>query len=344
MKENPFHKIRELGFQWQTNNPFLFCVHHKDAYPRGNGKLGPSVSLDGRRLGNDFTLKDGWRMYHGREIPGFPRHPHRGFETVTVVLEGVVDHADSLGAAGRYGFGDVQWMTAGAGIQHSEMFPLVNEDRENPLELFQIWLNLPAGDKFVDPHYKMLWAEEIPEIRVEDKAGKLTRVILVAGSLDGNEPPPPPPGSWAAKKENKVAIWLIKMEAGATWKIPPAGGEAGRSLYFHRGKELMVSGRKVESSHAIDLLANQETRLENGPQESHVLLLQGRSIEERVVQYGPFVMNSEEEIQQAFNDYRRTGFGGWPWPRMDQVHDPGRGRFARYSDGSEEDRTGFQQR
>ena len=136
-------RIRDLGFQWKTNNPFLFCVHHKDAYPRGNGEMGPDASLAGRRIGNDFTVKDGWRMYHGRLIPGFPQHPHRGFETITIVLEGLVDHADSLGAAGRYGHGDIQWMTAGAGIQHCEMFPLVNQDRDNPLELFQIWLNLP---------------------------------------------------------------------------------------------------------------------------------------------------------------------------------------------------------
>ena len=169
--------IKDLGFQWNTNNPFLFCVHHKDAYPKGNGEMGPDPSLlAGRRIGNDFEVKDGWRMYHGQEIPGFPQHPHRGFETVTVVLEGLADHADSLGASGRYGHGDVQWMTAGAGIQHCEMFPLLNDDRDNPLELFQIWLNIPAKDKFVEPYYKMLWKEDIPIIQQKDDAGKTTEV------------------------------------------------------------------------------------------------------------------------------------------------------------------------
>ncbi len=98
--------------------------------------FGPQALLAGREIGNDFVGLDGWSMYHGDVVPGFPVHPHRGFETVTIVRTGLVDHADSLGAAGRYGSGDVQWLTAGRGVQHSEMFPLFNPDRDNPLELF----------------------------------------------------------------------------------------------------------------------------------------------------------------------------------------------------------------
>ncbi|HEY1955288.1 MAG TPA: pirin family protein [Polyangiaceae bacterium] len=113
-----------LGMPWVTADPFLFCVHHDDRYPAGNDRLGPAASLAGRKLGSDFAGKDGWRMYHGEVVPGFPQHPHRGFETVTIVRRGLVDHADSLGAAARYGRGDVQWLTAGGGISHSEMFPL----------------------------------------------------------------------------------------------------------------------------------------------------------------------------------------------------------------------------
>jgi len=338
MDENSIIEIQDLGFQWNTNNPFLFCVHHKDAYPKGNGKMEPDASLDGRRMGNDFTLKDGWRMYHGQRIPGFPQHPHRGFETVTIVLEGMVDHADSLGAAGRYGHGDVQWMTAGAGIQHSEMFPMLHDERENPLELFQIWLNLPSKDKFVEPHYKMLWGEDIPELNNKDENGKNTRVIIIAGSLDEMSPPSPPPDSWAASPENNVAIWLIRMEAGAKWDIPAASNDVLRSLYFHKGSGLTVSGKEIPSYKAISVKPGDEILLENGNEESHLLLLQGKPIDERAVQYGPFVMNSEEEIQQAFEDYRRTQFGGWPWPNSDVAHDPGKGRFAKYADGKEENK------
>src|SRR5215470_12254536 len=130
--------IKSLSIPWQKPDPFLFCMYHNDKYPPGNERLGPAASLAGRALGQDFAGKDGWRMYHGEVVPGFPQHPHRVFETVTVVRRGLVDHSDSLGAAARYGRGDVQWLTAGKGIVHAEMFPLVEDAKDNPLELFQI--------------------------------------------------------------------------------------------------------------------------------------------------------------------------------------------------------------
>src|SRR5262245_65515327 len=135
-------EVVELGAPpWPTIDPFLFCVHHHDAYPAGNEALGPDAELTARDLGMDFSGGDGWNMYHGLVVPGFPQHPHRGFETVTYVRRGLIDHSDSLGAAARFGRGDTQWLTAGGGIVHSEMFPLLEEDSDNPLELFQIWLN-----------------------------------------------------------------------------------------------------------------------------------------------------------------------------------------------------------
>ena len=336
MENSTILKIRDLGFQWETNNPFLFSVHHMDHYPHGTEQMAPAASLDGRRLGNDFILRDGWRMYHGVKIPGFPVHPHRGFETVTIVLNGLVDHSDSLGACGRYGFGDVQWMTAGAGLQHSEMFPLVNMDRDNPLELFQVWLNLPAEDKFVKPHYKMLWKEDIPILKLKDKNGKTIEIRIIAGSLNGLEAVPPAPDSWAANSENEVAIWLIVMEARSKWELPATSRQASRSIYFYKGSEIKISGEVVSSYKAIDLHPSATTSLENGPDEGHLLLLQGRPINQPVVQYGPFVMNTESEIRQAFSDYRETQFGGWPWPAPEHVHDRHRGRFARFANGEEE--------
>jgi redox-sensitive bicupin YhaK (pirin superfamily) len=324
-----------LGFPWKTLDPFLFCVHHDDAYPRGNERLGPATSLVGRNLGSDFGRKDGWSMYHGDVVPGFPQHPHRGFETVTVVRRGIVDHADSLGAAARYGHGDAQWLTAGRGIVHAEMFPLLERDRPNPLELFQIWLNLPSSDKFAPPHFSMFWNREIPRHVVRDAAGKVTEIVTVAGTYAGKASPPPPPKSWAARPENNVAIWTLKLEAGARFTLPAAPG-TNRVLYFFAGTRLRVGANEVMPNRALELHSDVDAVLENGPAESELLLLQGKPIAEPVVQHGPFVMNSPAEIQQAFTDYRRTGFGGWPWPSDGPVHGTEGNRFARHADGRTE--------
>jgi redox-sensitive bicupin YhaK (pirin superfamily) len=329
--------LRPLGFVWETHDPFLFCVHHLDTYPAGNQELGPAASLAGRNIGQDFTPKDGWRMYHGERVPGFPAHPHRGFETVTVVLDGFVDHSDSAGAAGRYGMGDVQWMTAGSGLQHAEMFPLLDPQGPNRMELFQIWLNLPRASKFVNPHYKMLWAEAIPTLERQDKQGRATRITLIAGALDGVEPPAPAPDSWATDPHNAVAIWIIAMQPGAAWTLPAASSaDAQRSLYFFEGDTLRVDGSAIPAGHAFELDASQAPQLSAGEQPARLLLLQGRPIAEPVVQYGPFVMNSQQEIYTAFADFRRDQFGGWPWPRPDPVQPREQGRFARYASGESE--------
>ena len=333
--------IQALGFPWATRDPFLFCVYHADHYPEGNGEFGPAAPLAGRNLGNDFNLKDGWRMYHGKSIPGFPVHPHRGFETVTVVRKGVVDHSDSMGGAGRYGDGDVQWMTAGKGIQHAEMFPLIHKERPNPLELFQIWLNLPAAKKFVEPYYAMLWKEIIPVHRVKDAGGLMTEVEVMAGSLEGVRAPDPAPDSWAANPENEVAVWHIQMDPGATWTLPPASRGVNRSLYFFSGDQIEIEGTTVDSGNGMELRADRPIEMVNGEKEGRLLLLQGRPILEPVVNYGPFVMNTKEEIQQTYQEYQQTQFGGWPWPRPDQVHPEQKGRFALHTDGREEEPPGL---
>jgi hypothetical protein len=329
--------VAPLGFPWQTMDPFLFCVHHDDHYPAGNERMGPAASLAGRNLGQDFEGKDGWRMYHGEVVPGFPQHPHRGFETVTVVRRGLLDHADSLGATARYGGGDVQWLTAGRGIQHAEMFPLLDRQRENPLELFQIWLNLPRADKMVAPHFSMFWANAIPRSTVRDASGRASEITVVAGRVGDLAPPAPPPHSWAARIESDVAIWTVKMESGARFNLPPAAPGSNRSLYFFRGTGLRVGGRAVQANHQVVLRADREVALEaasgDRSEEIEVLVLQGRPIGEPVVQVGPFVMNTEAEIRQAFADYRQTQFGGWPWAGPDPVHPRDQGRFARHTDG-----------
>ena len=334
---NKIIEIKPLGFPWETQDPFLFCAYHKDEYPVGNEKFGPdSTLLEGRNIGQDFTIKDGWRMYHGETIPGFPHHPHRGFETITINKQGFVDHSDSLGASGRFGRGDVQWMTAGKGVQHSEMFPLLNSHKENTLEIFQVWLNLPKASKMVDAHFKMLWADAIPLINEKDANGKITEIDLIAGALDGQKAPEPTPDSWAANPENEVAVWTIKMEAEAKWILPAAKSDINRTLYFYRGNTLTIEDSAIDVDHSVQVRSNEEIRLKAGDEDSYILMLQGKPIKEPVAKYGPFVMNTMDEIQQAMNDYQTTQFGGWPWPRRDQVHDKNKGRFALHADGREE--------
>ena len=327
-------ETRPLGFPWETADPFLFCVHHDDAYPAGNEHMGPAASLAGRNLGQDFAGKDGWRMYHGEVVPGFPQHPHRGFETVTIVRRGLIDHADSLGAAARFGPGDVQWLTAGEGICHSEMFPLLDRTQPNPAELFQIWLNLPAEDKLVPPHFTMLWSHTIPRCVFLDEAGRKAEVTVIAGSLDGKRAPSPPPRSWASRPDTDVAIWSIRMAAGAVWTLPKASHpQSVRTLYFFRGGSLRIAEHRLSGHAAARVRSDVDVRIEAGEGECEILLLQGRPIAEPVVQYGPFVMNSREQIQRAMMDYQRTRFGGWPWKTDDPVHGREEGRFARHADG-----------
>lgn len=290
--------------------------------------MGPDSSLEGRNLGNDFVVKDGWRMYHGHVIPGFPYHPHRGFETITIVNKGVCDHSDSLGAAGRFGQGDVQWMTAGRGVQHSEMFPLLHTDKENTLELFQIWLNLPKKSKFVPPHFKMLWHEDIP---VVSSSG--VNVKVIAGKFKNSRGPEPAPDSWAASTENEVAIWNIQMEPSSELILPKSENTVNRTLYYYHGGGINVDNTTVHEGFGLDLHPSGDVLIQNQGDHSHLLFLQGRPIDEPVVKYGPFVMNTDEEIQQAMKEFRLTQFGGWPWPHADNVHPREEGRFALYPDG-----------
>ncbi len=330
--------ISPLGFPWKTQDPFLFCVYHADDYPKGNAELGPAASLEGRNIGHDFTIKDGWRMYHGDKVPGFPAHPHRGFETVTIVKKGTVDHSDSLGATARFGNGDTQWLTSGKGLQHAEMFPLVNQDAPNPLVLFQLWLNLPKANKFVEPHFKMLWAETIPALQLKDVAGRAINIELTAGKIGDVQAPDPTPNSWAADPKNEVLIATIKMEAHAVWTLPLASEGIGRSLYFYEGSAVEIGGYDIQPNHCVDVNAAQSITIKNGDTAAYFLILQGRPIKEPVVQHGPFVMNSQEEIKTAFAEYRRTQFGGWPWDSMAPTHARSQGRFAKHVDGRVEEK------
>ncbi|MAQ13421.1 MAG: pirin [Sandaracinus sp.] len=325
--------VEPLTTPWQTRDPFLFCMHHDDRYPPGNPQMGPAASLAGHQMGRDFAGVDGWRMYHGRAVPGFPRHPHRGFETVTIVREGLLDHSDSLGATARYGEGDVQWLTAGGGIQHAEMFPLLDDGSPNPLELFQIWLNLPAAEKMVEAHFSMLWKPAIPTRVVQDGAGRSTRVTVVAGAYDGSRAPAPPPHSWASQAGSHVAMWSLRLDPGARFVLPAGPDGATRSLYFFEGREMTVGGRRIPGGRHLAVHPGSDIALQAGDDVAELLMLQGMPIGEPVARHGPFVMNSPGEIRQAYADYQRTQFGGWPWASDEHVQDRTEGRFARRPDG-----------
>ena len=341
-----------LGTQWPTIDPFLFCAHHLDDYPNGTVDLEPDAALNSRTIGQDFDGIDGWNMYHGKNVPGFPQHPHRGFETITYVRTGICDHSDSMGATARFGRGDTQWMTAGKGIVHCEMFPMLNRDDKNPLELFQIWLNLPAEDKMVDPYFTMLWSHETPTVQQQNvdagPNGELVDITVIAGTLQptGNElagntvtAQAPPPNSWASRAEADLAIWHLRFDPGARWTLPPAArADTERMLYAFEGSWLTINGERLDA-HNGALLDDPTQPIElvagEGPNGEgvEVMLLQGRPIGEPVARYGPFVMNTDAEIRQAFQDYQRTEFGRWPWPTDDPTHGAEETRFAQHADG-----------
>lgn len=315
---------------WPTIDPFLFCVHHLDHYPAGKEDFSPAVSLAGRNLGSDFSNKDGFSMYHGKTVPGFPRHPHRGFETVTIGRSGLIDHSDSLGATARFGHGDGQWMTAGRGIVHSEMFPLVNQTGENRAELFQLWINLPAKSKMAEPHFTMMWdipVWEGPGVRVQITAGRIGDIVAQA----------PPPSSWASDATNDVTIWSAKLAKGATWTTPASSIGAPRIVYFFIGTELTIDGEKIPPRSAVVIPDGRSVTLVAGD-DTEVLILGGKPINEPVASHGPFVMNTRSELMQAFEDYNATQFGGWPW-KSDAPHHSRAARFAIHADGRKEERT-----
>jgi redox-sensitive bicupin YhaK (pirin superfamily) len=322
----------QLSMQWPTLDPFLFCAHHDDDYPEGDGALGPAASLGGRAIGQDFSDKDGWSMYHGSTIPGFPQHPHRGFETVTYCRHGYIDHSDSMGATARFGPGDVQWMTAGGGVVHSEMFPLINTDAPNPAELFQIWLNLPAVDKMVDAYFTMFWNEDIPKIDLPNGG----QVTVLAGSLGDAVPPSPPPNSWASRVEAHIGVWHIVLPANTSWTIPATAETSGRMLYLFEGDSVVVDGDSYPVDTGMQLVPDAEITITSGDEPTECMLLQGTPIGEPVERYGPFVMNTREEIQQAFDDYNETQFGGWPWESDDPAHAAHDGRFAIHANGTKD--------
>jgi hypothetical protein len=174
----------------------------------------------------------------------------------------------------------------------------------------------------------MLWAPDIPVVAFEGGS-----VTVVAGALGDVKPASPPPNSWAAKDDAEVAIWVLRLDPGAAWTMPATRHpDVVRTVYFFEGDTVSIGDHELAASTGAVVRSDVDVQVRAGDSSVECLVLQGRPIGEPVAQYGPFVMNTRAEIEQAFDDYRRTGFGGWPWDHDGPVHaEPG--RFARHPSG-----------
>ena len=238
-------------------------------------------------------------------LAGFPSHPHRGFETVTYMLDGHMRHQDSGGNTGDLGPGDVQWMTAARGIVHSEM----PQQTEGRMRGFQLWLNLPAKEKMKPPAYRDIPSAEIPVV----EAGNGVRVKVIAGTLEtaGRTAAGPIRG---LSTDPRYFDIMLAANASFETSVP---GDHSVFLYAYEGEVVVGAERKPLPHRSAGLLSAGDTlRIEGGTTGARVLLLAGKPIGEPIVQYGPFVMNTREEIERAIADYQSGAIGREPVRRI----------------------------
>jgi redox-sensitive bicupin YhaK (pirin superfamily) len=248
-------------------------------------------------LVDPFLLLDemGPAEYAAGEAVGAPDHPHRGFETVTYMLAGAFEHEDSAGNRGAITAGDVQWMTAGKGVVHSEMPSLEIREQGGRVHGFQIWVNLPARDKMTTPRYQAITNAQIPVVQLPGGAGELR---LIAGRFNGAEGP--------ALTFTELNVWDIRAKAATEQTLPlPAGHNAVIAVL---GGRLQTAGRELGDGDTAIFDANGEGVQWRALQDSTVLALSGQPIGEAIAGYGPFVMNTREEIVAAFEDLQSGRF------------------------------------
>lgn len=213
------------------------------------------------------------------------------------------------------------------------MFPLLHEDTENPFELFQIWFNSSPEQKKQPADYKMFWREQIPHVFVQDSNGHTADIRVISGEFKNTEAIPRPPHSWAAAKENRVNIYLITLPPETELTIPAATTTATRFAYFYQGKSLNIDGTELKQKDLAELKADADIHLKAGLLEARILWLEGEPIGAPVAMRGPFVLNTNEELDIAFKRYRETQFGEWPWPSHAPVFTRDQPRFATYNGG-----------
>lgn len=227
---------------------------------------------------------------------GVGQHPHRGFETVTIVYDGEVSHHDSTNAGGTIGPGDVQWMTAGSGIIHEEYHGDEYAKRGGPFEMIQLWVNLPAKDKMTKPGYQGITKADIPEVALPDGAGT---VRVIAGEYDGQKGP--------AKTFTPMNVWDVRLNAGTRTKFTLPDGHT-TALFVLHGEVKTGDVHTIRPSELAVMQREGNELVLQAQQESVLLLLNGEPLNEPVVGHGPFVMNSWEEIDQAIDDYNQGRF------------------------------------
>ena len=267
-----------------------FPVHGMFGYSGpGVAQRSPFLMLD-YAAPTTFTPNPGGRR-------GVGQHPHRGFETVTIVYAGEVEHRDSTGQGGVIGPGDVQWMTAGSGILHEEFHSEAYSHSGGPFEMVQLWVNLPAKDKMTAPGYQAVLGTAIPEVALPDGAG---RVRIIAGEYDGARGP--------ARTFTPINVWDLRLVAGGTAGLPQPDGWT--SLLVVLEGTVQVNGEAVlRQAEMATLSTAGEGIVIEANADAKVLLLAGAPIDEPVVGYGPFVMNSQAEIAEAIRDFNAGRFG-----------------------------------
>ncbi|NXZ88849.1 pirin family protein [Serratia fonticola] len=268
-----------------------FLVNSLFSYNELGAEMSPFLLLD-------HAAPTKFRSHSGRR--GVGQHPHRGFETVTIVYQGEVEHRDSTGSGGVIGPGDVQWMTAASGILHEEFHSKDFSQKGGTIEMVQLWVNLPAKDKMAAPGYQTLLNQDIPVVPLADNAGQ---VRVIAGNYGGHAGP--------ARTFSPINVWDMKLNAGRTTIMRVEEGHTLAVVMLHGA--ILVNGEQIVRETQMVLLdrAGDSITLEaNG--DVSLLVLSGEPIDEPIVGYGPFVMNNEAEIQQAFRDFNSGQFGAMP--------------------------------
>jgi redox-sensitive bicupin YhaK (pirin superfamily) len=228
---------------------------------------------------------------------GVEQHPHRGFETVTIVFQGALEHRDSAGHSGRIGPGDVQWMTAASGVVHEEMHARDFTRDGGTFEVAQLWVNLPAREKMSKPRYQELLSDAIPQMTL---GGGAATARIIAGTLLGTTGP--------ARTVTPINLWDVRIKAGATIELTLPDGN-NSLLFLMRGRTTINEPQPISAVECAVLDREGESVTIHADEEAALLVLTGDPIDEPVVAHGPFVMNTVTEIKEAFQDYQSGRMG-----------------------------------